>query len=260
MYMQNTFYYYISSRFINKPNIYKKETQLNDKILVRGHLEKITDKLPKVYYVGNIHSCDFTKLPQNYVIKPRCNYGGKGVKFIKNGINLETNKVINVVDIKEFYTNFKNNRGMNNDILIEEFLLNIDGNLMKEEYKFFVFGGKVKNISVIRDINTKKHTKIDHDINWNRVRFHTTKSAQLNVKTDRPNNLDEMIYFVEKLGNYYHNFTSIPFVRVDLYNTNKGIIFGEYTGGPNGGLHITNEYQKLFGKYWREALKKKIIL
>ena len=131
-----------------------------------------------------------------------------------------------------------------------------DDKPINEDYKFFVFGGIVKNISLIRNINKKGHTKIDLNRNWNRVKFHTTKAAPLTLTIERPDDLDEMIELAEKLGKYYYEYTGIPFVRVDLFSTNRGIIFGEYTGGPNGGKHITHEYQKLFGKYWHNVLNK----
>ena len=73
---------------VNKSQVYKKETQLNCKILVRNHLQKITSKLPQTYFIGNINNCDFNKLPSDYVIKPRCMYGGKGITFVRNNINL----------------------------------------------------------------------------------------------------------------------------------------------------------------------------
>ena len=254
--MSKTFHQYILQRFINKPNVFKKETQLNCKILVRKHLKNVTNKLPQVYFIGNINKCDFTKLPKDYVIKPRCMYGGKGITFVINNINLRTKKEIDVKQIKQFYTLFKSNRGINNHIIIEEFLLDKNNNPIKEDYKFFVFGDKVKIISLIKNINQKNHTKIDYDINWNRVKVHSTLCASLDIKYQKPNNLNEMIELAEKLGKFYYQFTGIPFVRVDLFDTNNGIIFGEYTGGPNGGKKITKEYQILFGKYWKDTLIK----
>lgn len=262
--MSKTFYFYIQRRFVNRPLVYKRESELNDKITVRKHLSKITDKLPTAYFTGNIKNCDFSKLPQNYIIKPRCMCIGKGITFVRNGIDTKTGKPVNVNNIKNFYIRFKSNRGSGNHVIIEEYLFDVgsDGNekTINDEYKFFIFGGKVQIISVIRDINTPRHLKIDHDLNWNRVRMHNCRAAPLDIKVEKPENLNDMIEFAEKVANYYHQYTKIPFVRVDLYNIDtkdgKRIFFGEFTGGPNGGKGITQEYQQLFGKYWSKSIKK----
>lgn len=250
---------YIDHRFVKKPKLFKKETQLNDKILVRKNIKQhnITDKVPDIYYVGDILNCDMSKLPKNYVIKPRCMCNGKGILFVQNNYNITTKKIIDVNQIRHYYTNFKSNRGMGNHVIIEEFLLDKNNIPIKDDYKFFVFDGEVKNITYIKNMNNKDHKKYDHDKDWNRVKIHVNGSADINEKVDKPNNLDEMIELAEKMGKFYHEFIGIPFVRVDIYDTNKGVIFGEYTGGPNGGRKITQEYQKKFGEYWTNILKKK---
>lgn len=79
--------------------------------------------------------------------------------------------------------------------------------------------------------------------------FDTTTSVPLDEKLDKPNKFDEMVLFAEKLGNFYHKYTGIPFVRVDLYLTKNGIKFGEFTGTPNKG-HLNNKYNRIFGKLW----------
>lgn len=252
--MSKTFYEYIHSR---PSEILKLETQLNDKILVRNHLDPVfpAERFPKIYYQGSIGKCDFSKLPKSYVIKPRCLCSGKGIVFIRDGKNLSNGKPVNPDKIRRM--NFKSHRGMGSDVLIEEMLFNQKGSPINVEYKFFVFGGIVKTILVVKDINTRKHRRLDFSRDWRRIKVHTRKVAPLAQTIPAPKELPEMIQFAEELGQFYIQFlkNSVGFVRVDLYLTNRGIVFGEYTGGPNGGQEFTPKYQRRFGKYWHNALK-----
>ena len=234
--MPRTFYQHICAR----RNL-KKIGLLNDKISVRRYLRKITKQLPKTYYTGNVRKCNFKKLPANYVVKSRTGYAGRNVKIVRNNN-------VNAKQLKRFFIKKKMN------IIVEE-LLTKNKKKVDIDYKFFVFGGKVKTIVVVTNINTKKHTQYDYTPNWKRLIIHTAHPTPIHKQLPKPKNLNQMIKFAEKLGRYYHKFTGIPFVRVDLYDTDKGIIFGEYTGGPNGGKHIMKRYQHIFGKYWQTATK-----
>jgi len=59
----------------------------------------------------------------------------------------------------------------------------------------------------------------------------------------KPENLNEMVHIVELLSKEFHQ------VRVDLYNVNGKIYFGEMTFTSQGGrmTYFTDAFQKLLG-------------
>ncbi len=60
----------------------------------------------------------------------------------------------------------------------------------------------------------------------------------------KPKNLAKMVELVEKLA------APFPYVRVDLYNVDGKIYFGELTFTPNAGLdiHSPEGYDEEYGK------------
>lgn len=67
----------------------------------------------------------------------------------------------------------------------------------------------------------------------------------LSFKIELPENINEMILLAERLS------TGIPFLRVDFYNVNGKIYFGELTFYPASGLGkwTTDEADKEIGDY-----------
>ena len=63
---------------------------------------------------------------------------------------------------------------------------------------------------------------------------------------DKPYNFEEMLDVVKKLSNKIGN---PKYVRIDLYNINGKIYFGEYTFTPTGGRAelYPKEYEKKYG-------------
>lgn len=96
------------------------------------------------------------------------------------------------------------------------------------DYRFLCFNGKAKLIYTSHEENSKRVVNV-FDLNFNPlpVRY----SSPLGTQTFRPpSNLEEMIRISEKLSKNH------DFVRVDLYNINGRIVFGEMTNYPNAGL------------------------
>ena len=49
--------------------------------------------------------------------------------------------------------------------------------------------------------------------------------------------------------------TCYPFLRVDLYDTSRGIVFGEFTPGPGPRSGFNAEWEARLAKRWLEAAK-----
>ena len=68
-----------------------------------------------------------------------------------------------------------------------------------------------------------------YDESWNLLEVDLGRPHDPSVVMEKPDNLDELIFVARKLSEDF------PFVRVDLYNLNESIIFGELTWIPMGG-------------------------
>lgn len=117
------------------------------------------------------------------------------------------------------------------------------------DYKFFCFNGKVKFLYVAseRDVEVK-FDFFDPNWNWINVKnYH----ENMEIHPSKPSNLAEMITVAEILSQDF------PFVRVDLYNVNGQVKFGEMTFYHMAGLEpfVPESYDRIFGEYFCEIFK-----
>jgi hypothetical protein len=111
------------------------------------------------------------------------------------------------------------------EILIEPF---IGEDVSPDDYKFWVFDGAVRFIQVDH-ARFKKHTRQFYTPNWKRLDLQMNYPAH-EAATPAPRHLDDMLNGAQKLANGFR------FVRVDLYDTQRGPLFGEMTFAPEAGL------------------------
>lgn len=128
-------------------------------------------------------------------------------------------------------------------ILIEELLLDENDQLPKD-YKFFMFNGECELIQVDSQ-RFQDHSRDLFDVNWNLlpVQIHYPNSLE---QTSKPKSLNDMLNIAKTLSE------GIDFIRVDLYETNKGVRFGELTNYPGAGREIItpDEWNYTIGKNW----------
>lgn len=96
------------------------------------------------------------------------------------------------------------------------------------DYKFFCFDGTPTFVAVDFD-RFSNHTQYFYDMDWQRQPFmHGLPTPDRDAP--RPPNLDTMIEVASTLSEGF------PFLRVDLYNCDGRVIFGELTFHPAGSL------------------------
>ena len=126
-------------------------------------------------------------------------------------------------------------------VIIAEEYLNDSVNKNPTDYKFYCADGYVDGLLVCTERD--KETRLDHyDLNWNKLNYTFEKFAS-NKKIEKPSEFEEMIKIASKISK------GIPFVRVDLYEINGKIYFGELTFSPAAGLNdvYNEEGQKHLG-------------
>ena len=116
--------------------------------------------------------------------------------------------------------------------IIAEPLLEIEGTSELIDYKFMVFNGECKCILASSERFSRTGTKMDfYDCDWNLFPF-TRHYPNSKNGIPRPSNLELMISLSEKIAHYIGN----PFIRVDFYDVNQKVYFGETTFYPGGGF------------------------
>ncbi|WP_166531351.1 ATP-grasp fold amidoligase family protein [Blastococcus xanthinilyticus] len=125
--------------------------------------------------------------------------------------------------------------------LIEE---DISGGGPLDDYKFFVFHGKVAALQVDRGRFTPAHTRTFYTPGWEPVPVQ--KTVPSGAPTPPPANLAAMLHAAEVLGR------SFDFMRVDLYSAGDTIWFGELTPYPGGGVtrFEPREFDRWLGERW----------
>ena len=227
----------------------------SDKYEVRKYIEKkgqnsILNELYGVY--DNFDEIKFDELPDKFVIK--CTHGCAYNIICDNKSNFDISSARRKINkwLKEKYgyaTTELHYTRIKPRIIIEKYLCDNKGN-MPVDYKFYCFNGKVECVLVCSE-REKKLRLSYYDLNWKRINYETEKwSSKVNVK--KPKNMGEMINIAQILSKEF------PFVRVDLYNDNGCIIFGELTFTPACccAPYYTKEADKILGNQLKTNIKK----
>lgn len=200
-----------------------------DKYAVREYINdngciNILNKLYGVY--DNFDEINFNKLPNKFVIK--CTHGCAYNIICSDKKNFNIDEARNKVNgwMKEKYgyaTTELHYTKIYPRIIIEKYLCDRNGK-MPIDYKFYCFNGKVECVLVCSERDDKLKLSY-YDTSWNRLNYEKKEwSSKKEIK--KPKNLDEMIKYAEKLSKEF------PFVRVDFYDDDNKIIFGELTFTP----------------------------
>lgn len=207
--------------------------QCVDKYEVRKFVESrgCADNLVKLYGIwDHANEIDFSQLPPSFVLKTTNGGGGEDVVLVRDKETCDLKEKVSFLDrkrIKEVnggrewaYTGISKPR-----IIAEELLVNKENpEAGVEDFKILCFGGEPHYIIV------DKNRYIDHKRNvyttsWERV-YVTTDHEQFESPYPEPVNFQEMLDVARKLS------ADFPFVRVDLYNVEGKIYFGELTFYP----------------------------
>ncbi len=260
------FYFATTGKFINfkNPQGYNEKLQwlkinnkhpeygpLVDKLAVRDHIKKELGEeylFPLLGAYESFDDIDFSSLPNQFVMK--CNHDSGSTKIIKDKASLSEE------DMKELRQHFtkKLNRdffyagreypykGIKPYIMIEKLMVD-EGKSDITDYKFFCFDGVPKVVLIATDRQTNcRFDYFDMDFNHLDIIDHCPQSEK---PIDKPVCFDQMKELASKLSQ------GIKTVRMDFYEINGQIYFGEYTFFSGGGfdLYIQPEWEKQMGDW-----------
>lgn len=201
-------------------------TQLVDKYEVRKFIEERIGSehlIPCLGVWNHFDEIDFNKLPNQFVLK--CTHDSGGLIICKDKSTLDLKQARKKIEhcLKRNY--FLNHRewpykDVKPRIIAEEYTVDESGYELKD-YKIFCFNGEPKAMFIATDRGTD--TKFDFfDTEFHHLPF-TNGHPNADKEIKKPENFDEMLRIAGILSK------GMPEVRVDLYNVNGKILFGEMT-------------------------------
>jgi len=112
------------------------------------------------------------------------------------------------------------------------------------DFKFLVFNGEPRLIQVDTDRFSAHHRAI-YDVDW--IRLPVRYAYPVSEPMDRPARLEEMLKVAADLGRDF------DFIRIDLYDVDGEVWFGEFTPYPASGLAPIEprSYDELWGSWWQ---------
>lgn len=224
-------------------------TVLADKFVVRDFVSININRiiLPKLYFsTDNSDNIQFKSLPDSFIVK--ANHGSGWTYIVPDKSKADFQRITKYCRswLQQNYYDRKGEWAYKNikpKIIIEELLTY--KNKLPEDYKFFCFGGNVAAIQIDIDRFGRHETQFVTP-DW-KVLTPYSVDCQNDASLPKPRNLISMIEVAEKLSQ------SFDFLRVDLFNLNGCIYFGEITVYPGAGVGklIHGKLDSYLGRLWK---------
>ena len=225
-------------RFTEKLQLYKMKYrnpvmhQCVDKYEVRKYVEKkglghILNELYGVYDSPN--EIDFEKLPEKFVMKTTTGGGGRNVIVVtekracnQHELQGKLSKWGDAYSLGPLAGREWAYKECKARIVVEKFLEGGERKLV--DYKFFCFNGVPKYLYVVTDRKPGEYAFLGiYDIDFNKLPVYRCDERRQVEVVKKPKNYEDMIEVARKLSEDF------PQVRVDLYNIDGKIYFGELT-------------------------------
>lgn len=238
---------------------------VSDKLLVRDYVKRKIGEDYLIPLLGSWEKYDdinFAALPDRFVLKCNHDSGGLVVCTDKQQLNYSEArlKIERSLNSNFYYIGREYQyRNIKPRIICEQFIS--DHGQVPMDYKIYCFNGKPDVILVCRDRfskNTHRASYIFFDQNWNFLPLNKGDESARIPDVPKPKNLNRMIEIAKNLSKDF------IFSRIDLYNVDGKIYFGEITLSPNSGFDpdITYDTDLMFGRkleipYW-DCINRKI--
>lgn len=230
--------------------------QCVDKYDVREYVKskELENILVPCYGVyDNVDEINWDKLPKQFVMKDTLGAGGFDVIVVEDKDRADIYVIKNKIEkwlqrphrIKNGGREWPYYCGKKHRILIEKYLdaSHIEGGLL--DYKFFCFDGKAKYMRITGERQLGVTERIaTYDMSFNRLDIIRKDLKSLTIDVEKPYNFNQLVKYAEILSE------SFPHVRVDMYDLDNKIYFGELTFfGSSGYLnYIPDSFDYEIGK------------
>jgi len=221
-----------------------------DKYAVRDFVrERVGDGvLPDLLHVTtDPDTIPFDQLPDRFVVKPT--HGANWVRVVRDKSSLDRAELIRTC--KGWLA--QNYHGVTREwaykhvpprIIVEE-LIDDGHGVTPHDYKLFTFHGRTEYILVVMGrFEDRGFAVMTPD--WQPVDV-VWPAVGKRRDAERPPHLSQMLEIAQKLGH------DTPFARIDFYDTERKLYFGEMTMTPGGAFDIyePREFDLTIGRHWR---------
>ena len=232
-------------------NRQQEYTIMVDKYAVKEYVKnRIGEEyiIPTIGVWSCVEDIEWEKLPKQFVLKSTHDSGS--VVICKDITTFDKDSAIIRLRASLKHDYYRQSRewpykNVPRKIIAEQYIFPTPNTKSLPDYKFFCFDGNPKYCQVITGRGTNNMCIDFFDKDWNHQPFHEPKRYGF-AKPEplRPKRLDDMWNLAKKLAK------DKPFSRIDFYQTEDHIYFGEITFFPNGGFggFEPENYDLSFGK------------
>ena len=204
-------------------------TTMVDKVAAKDYVARLIGEKHIIKTLGvweRFEDINFDALPRQFVLKTTHDSGGVVVCFDKATLNLEVARQKLETSLRRDYylgTREWPYKKVPHRILAEEYMVDESGYELKD-YKWFCFNGEPRALFVATDRNNpNEDTKFDFfDADFHHLPF-TNGHPNAASTIAKPRSFEEMKTLARKLSQ------GMPHLRVDFYDINGKIYFGELT-------------------------------
>lgn len=250
--------------FDNEPITYNQKIQFRklfddnplysicaDKYRVREYVkEKIGEEylIPLYLVTDKLTIEQWKKLPNSFVAKANHNSGP--VQIVKDKSKVDAKKIIKelnnqlkidygVLSMEKYYSDIPRK------IVVEKYLEHSNDTI--EDFKFHIFNTQDIFIEHIYERKNNQIFECFYDKNWNRIDI-AIGAKIYNHRAKKPQNYEEMLEIAIKLAEDFE------YARIDLYNIEGKIYFGEITfcGDSGFGKFTDEKWDYKFGEFWNQ--------
>lgn len=213
--------------------------------------------IPTLGVWNKFEDIDFNQLPNQFVLK--CTHDSGGLVICKDKANLnikEAKKKINKSLKRNYYYSGREwpYKNVKPRIIAEKYMATAE---QKEliDYKFFCFNGKPNFLYISEGLSNHATARMSFaNMNYEKTEFYRRDYKPFELLPQKPINFNKMKEFAENLSK------DIPFLRVDFYEIEGKIYFGELTFFPCSGYipFEPEEWDKKLGDMLELPKEKKI--
>lgn len=225
-------------------------TTMVDKYAVKEYVGNIIGKeyiIPLLGVWNTVEEIDFDALPDRFVLK--CSHGSGDVVICKDksSFDRENAKRILAGSMKRDLSKISREwpyKNVKRRIIAEQYLEDTQTGELRD-YKFFTYNGKAKLLLVASNRQSEQETNFDwFDMDYHRLDLYQGHPGAP-IMPEKPKNFDRMREFAELLAK------DIPHVRVDFYEANGRLYFGELTFSDSGGFdtYEPESWDRVFGDW-----------
>ena len=227
-------------------------TMMVDKYAVKEYVANIIGKehvIPTLGVWDKSEDSDWDSLPAACVLKTTQGGGDCGVVICKDKNLLDCNEIIRKLknSMKQnIYVKLKEwpYKNVQPRIIAEKYMEDESGSELKD-YKFYCFYGEPRYCQVIQNRRVKETIDL-FDMEWRHQEFVglNPMASPATACPSKPMHYELMQEIAQTLS------VKIPFSRIDLYEVNEKVYFGEITFYPASGLGTfsPSKYNSILGK------------